>query len=84
MGFRWFVHEQATALSFAGWVCNTSAGHVEIVAEGDSDGIARLVALVSRGPRGARVDAVHHLPVPEGEPMSAPFRIEQTRQESPE
>src|ERR1700744_3354792 len=59
VGFRWFVHREAEAIGgLRGWVKNTDAGHVEIVAAGDESQLAELKAALHTGSRGSRVDAV--------------------------
>ena len=35
MGFRWFVHREASELDLRGWVRNTEDGDVEVVASGE-------------------------------------------------
>lgn len=77
VGFRWFVHREAAELGLRGWVRNTDAGEVEIVAAGDADAIAELRAELHKGSRGSRVDAVveHELVEAEGESLGA-FVIE--------
>jgi acylphosphatase len=35
VGFRWFVHREASELELRGWVRNTEDGHVEVVAAGE-------------------------------------------------
>jgi acylphosphatase len=42
-----------------GWVRNTEAGEVEIMVAGTLEQLAELRALLERGSRGSRVDAVH-------------------------
>jgi acylphosphatase len=59
VGFRWLVHREAGARGLKGWVRNTEAGEVEIVAAGDAEKLAELRAVLERGSRGSRVDAVH-------------------------
>ncbi len=49
VGFRPFVHRQATALGLTGWVINSSQG-VVVEAEGDPERIAALVKKISEGP----------------------------------
>src|ERR1039457_4470122 len=63
VGFRWFVHREASELRLSGWVRNTEEGEVEIVASGTSDDLAEPRASLRRGPRGSRVDRIleHHL-----------------------
>ncbi len=77
VGFRWFVHREAAELGLRGWVRNTDAGEVEVVAAVDAGTIAELRAELRKGSRGSRVDAVieHELTEAEGEPLGA-FEIE--------
>ena len=41
-----------------GWVRNTDAGEVEIMVAGSQEKLAELRAVLERGSRGSRVDAV--------------------------
>jgi acylphosphatase len=77
VGFRWFVHREASELELRGWVRNTEDGHVEVVAAGDPEGLGELRASLHRGPRGSRVDQLieHALVESEGEGLDA-FKIE--------
>lgn len=77
VGFRWFVHREASELQLRGWVRNTEEGDVEVVASGSAEDLADLRESLRRGPRGARVDRLieHHLDEKEGKDLSA-FRIE--------
>ncbi|MGB6193543.1 MAG: acylphosphatase [Terracidiphilus sp.] len=77
VGFRWFVHREASELELRGWVRNTEDGDVEIVASGTPEDLSELRASLRRGPRGSRVDHVieHQLDASEGEGLVA-FRIE--------
>jgi acylphosphatase len=77
VGFRWFVHREAAALGLHGWVRNTESGHVEVVASGDADRLRQLEAVLHKGSRGSRVDAVDQrdLDPSEGEALG-PFQIE--------
>jgi acylphosphatase len=59
VGFRWLVHREAGARGLKGWVRNTEAGEVEIMVAGTLEQLAELRALLERGSRGSRVDAVH-------------------------
>jgi acylphosphatase len=58
VGFRWFVHREASDLDLRGWVRNTEDGDVEVVAAGSDADLAELRASLHRGPRGSRVDYV--------------------------
>lgn len=77
VGFRWFVHSEASELELRGWVRNTEDGHVEVVATGELVDLDELRSSLKRGPRGSRVDRVieHILEEREGEGLEA-FRIE--------
>src|SRR5437016_3639824 len=56
VGFRWFVHREASELDLRGWVRNTEDGEVEVVASASVADLAALRSSLRRGPRGARVD----------------------------
>jgi acylphosphatase len=58
VGFRWFVHREAGALGLKGWVRNTDAGEVEVLASGPEEKLAELREVLHRGSRGSRVDSV--------------------------
>ncbi len=77
VGFRWFVHREASAIGLRGWVRNTDDGHVEVVAAGEPEDLAELKAALRKGSRGSRVDAVveHELVESEAEGLG-PFEIE--------
>jgi len=77
VGFRWFVHREASELDLRGWVRNTEDGDVEVVASGTAEDIAELCASLKKGPRGSRVDRVveHHLDEAEARDLQS-FRIE--------
>jgi acylphosphatase len=77
VGFRWFVHREASELDLRGWVRNTEDGEVEVVASGSEADIAELRASLRRGPRGSRVDRLveHYLEDKEAENLDS-FRIE--------
>jgi acylphosphatase len=63
VGFRWYVHREASELDLRGWVRNTEEGEVEVVASGEEKDLAELRASLRRGPRGSRVDRLieHYL-----------------------
>jgi acylphosphatase len=77
VGFRWFVHREASELDLRGWVRNTEDGDVEVVASGGEADLAELRASLRRGPRGSRVDRVieHSLDEAVAAGLSS-FRIE--------
>ena len=77
VGFRWYIHREASELDLRGWVRNTEDGEVEVVAAGNAAELAELRDSLHRGPRGSRVDRVieHYLEDNEAEGLSA-FRID--------
>jgi len=77
VGFRWFVHREASELDLRGWVRNTEDGDVEVVASGSAEDLAELRQSLRRGPRGSRVDRLieHYLDDNEARGLNA-FRIE--------
>jgi acylphosphatase len=58
VGFRYFVHRQASRLGVSGYVRNLYNGEVEIEAEGDKDVLEILIREVGVGPRTAHVTDV--------------------------
>ncbi len=77
VGFRWFVHREAAEIGLHGWVRNTDAGHVEIVASGTQQQLDELQQILQKGSRGSRVDSVvqHELADSEAAGLG-PFKIE--------
>jgi len=77
VGFRWYVHREASELDLRGWVRNTEDGDVEVLVHGDEPDLNELRASLRRGPRGSRVDRVveHILADTEAANLSS-FRIE--------
>jgi acylphosphatase len=63
VGFRWFVHREASELGLKGWVRNTEDGDVELVVAGDANSLDELRTSLHRGPRGSRVDKVFEHPL---------------------
>jgi len=56
--FRANTREIAKSLSLSGWVRNLRDGRVEVYAEGEEEGLQRLIEWAKKGPRGARVSDV--------------------------
>jgi len=77
VGFRWYVHREASELDLRGWVRNTEDGDVEVVAHGEESDLTELRASLRRGPRGRRVDRLieHILAESEAANLNS-FRIE--------
>ena len=57
--FRGSTQTEARRLGVTGWAANRDDGSVEVLAHGDDAAIDELVEWLRRGPRLARVDAVH-------------------------
>lgn len=77
VGFRWFVHREASELDLRGWVRNTEDGDVEVVVAGQPEDLDELRASLRKGPRGSRVDRLveHHLDENEAAGLGS-FKIE--------
>ena len=77
VGFRWFVHREASELNLRGWVRNTEEGDVEVLAAGEAADLDDLRASLKRGPRGCRVDRLveHTLNDSEAQNLDS-FRID--------
>jgi len=66
--FRASTVEEARRLRLTGWVMNCRDSSVEIVAEGESEQLEKLIRWCRSGPPGARVEDVHtEWEVPKGE-----------------
>ena len=77
VGFRWFVHREAAEIGLHGWVRNTDAGDVEIVASGTQQQLAELRQALEKGSRGSRVDSVLQQELADSEAAGlGPFKIE--------
>lgn len=58
VGFRFFVARAAASRGVAGRAANRPDGTVEVVLEGEPEGVASVERLVREGPRGAYVERV--------------------------
>ncbi len=77
VGFRWYVHREASDLDLRGWVRNTEEGEVEVLAAGEAADLAELRASLRRGPRGSRVDRLIEHELAETESLGLDtFRID--------
>jgi acylphosphatase len=75
VGFRWFTREVARRHGLAGWVRNREDGSVEIAASGTAESIERFLEEVRRGPSGAYVEELRHLPTDSLKSLEHPFSI---------
>lgn len=57
VGFRAFATVHARSLGLRGWVRNTEAGAVEVLAEGPQPSVEELARRLRRGPAAADVTA---------------------------
>jgi acylphosphatase len=58
VGFRYFVHQSATALGVRGWVRNDDDGSVEVYAVGTPEQLSELAGFLRKGPRWSEVRGV--------------------------
>lgn len=75
VGFRWFTRRVARRLGLAGWVANRPDGTVEVVAAGPAQALAVLERELSRGPVGARVEAIELVAPEPAVTLPDPFEI---------
>jgi acylphosphatase len=61
VGFREFARRTALGLGIRGWARNLRDGAVELLAEGTPDSLEQFKQKISKGPRGAKVDAVREV-----------------------
>jgi acylphosphatase len=77
VGFRWFVHQEATTLGLHGSVRNARDGAVAVEVEGSAAAVGQLREALRRGPRGCRVDELLETELPsERQGTLEPFTIE--------
>jgi acylphosphatase len=73
VGFREATVDAARGARVSGWVRNRSDGTVEVLAQGESAAVERLVEWCRHGPRSARVTSVE-VAVADADPALAGFR----------
>lgn len=56
VGYRWFLHDEASARGVAGWVRNRRDGTVEAELHGPDAAVAAVLAAMREGPPHSRVD----------------------------
>jgi acylphosphatase len=56
--FRASTQREAKRLGLTGWVKNRPDGAVEILAEGEEEGLREIIAWAQKGPSAARVERV--------------------------
>ena len=56
--FRASTQREASRLGLTGWVRNRSDGALDILAEGEEEGLKDLIAWAHKGPSAARVERV--------------------------
>lgn len=74
VGFRAFVHRNATEEGLSGWVKNLADGRVELEVQGSRERIESLLIILKKGPSLAHVDQVH-VNWLNAQPESDDFRI---------
>ena len=77
VGYRAFARDAAERLGLAGYVRNQVDGTVFVEAIGERADLEELVALLKRGPSGAKVAAVedHWLPASSASERHTEFRV---------
>lgn len=76
VSFRWYTREYAQRWDLAGWVRNLPDGRVEVLAEGEEDGLRALIEWVHTGsPKSIVDDVTGGWETPTGE-LERPFEIQ--------
>lgn len=58
VGFRYFTQQEAHRLGLSGHATNLADGSVEVVAQGESKAVDKLIEWLKSGPRTANVDYI--------------------------
>ncbi|MGM0438208.1 MAG: acylphosphatase [Bacillota bacterium] len=58
VGFRAFIRKNANKLGVNGWAKNLQDGRVEVVFTGEKKNVNKLIELVKKGPRFAKVNNI--------------------------
>ena len=58
VGFRYFTQQEAHRLGLSGHATNLADGSVEVVAQGESKAVDKLIEWLKSGPRTASVDSI--------------------------
>ena len=58
VGFRYFTQQEAHRLELSGHATNLADGSVEVVAQGESKAVDKLIEWLKSGPRTASVDYI--------------------------
>ncbi len=74
VGFRWFVHREAAELGLRGWVRNTDAGEVEVVAAGPPEDLAELRTHCTKAPAAAASTPSSSTNSPKPKPRARPIQ----------
>jgi acylphosphatase len=61
VGYRWFAQRAATELGLSGYARNLDDGRVEVYAAGPEEKLARLGAMLYRGPQWSDVRGVEEI-----------------------
>lgn len=75
VGFRWFVMREAARLDLAGFVRNLPDGTVEVVAQGSSQAVGALEAVLAQGPSAAHVSGVDKMNLSHQMDLPKPFDV---------
>ncbi len=74
VGFRYFTHQEASKLGLCGRATNLSDGSVEVLAEGDTQAVDKLIHWLQSGPRTASVDYIEITELAPGSVNTGSFR----------
>lgn len=74
VGFRYYTQQEASRLGLCGRATNLSDGSVEVIAQGDSHAVDKLIRWLQSGPRTASVDNIEVTELAAGSVNTTSFR----------
>ena len=64
VGFRYFISGAALQLRLEGWTRNLADGRVEVLVQGDEEGVDAIRTHLAEGPPSARVEKIESSVIP--------------------
>ena len=74
VGFRYFTQQEAHRLGLSGHATNLADGSVEVVAQGESKAVDKLIEWLKSGPRTASVDSIEVIELDSSAANTGSFR----------
>ena len=74
VGFRYFTQQEAHLLGLSGHATNLADGSVEVIAQGESKAVDKLIEWLKSGPRTASVDSIEVIELDSSAANTGSFR----------